>query len=530
MLTLLVKDFKLMFIKEKSVSKRIVSAIFSLLFLAAFLVVEIFLFTAILNKIKNFTGAAPAFMTLFLFVISMLMIIMSVFQAKKLFFDEKDIEQLSSYPVSNSQIILSKLLFLFLLHYATSFVFVYPLFIAYASIFPKGLLFYYIALFYPVLTFIFEMGVALILVYPVKLILQWFKKHVIFEFIAIVVILLGVTYLYSQVLNVFISLVANNNINSLFNAETIAGFIQFRANALPINFLSDVFLAGSTSAVLPYLCITLGIFILGISLTIFAFHYVRSVSYTAKSKTKKREYKKHSVTYALVKKEVSLLVKDSDYIFSFTGLLIIQPFLLYLVISAINVIFNSGTFRYYLILVPNFIGIIDVLIIMMFTLIINQGANRYISMEKHTIKNMKTIPVSFRKQLTIKMMIPFSLSFVSLLISLLVLLFTSVISISAFVGTLVLSTLVLFIFDLISMREELNIRHNKPRSATLSTVFSYVLPFAYVILGFVLSIFDFNIWLIYLMGVVLFIALGLPHAMYIQKNIGSLFLDLEAVN
>ncbi|MBR7140846.1 MAG: hypothetical protein IKD03_01765, partial [Clostridia bacterium] len=110
MLTLLVKDFKLMFIKEKSVSKRIVSAIFSLLFLAAFLVVEIFLFTAILNKIKNYTGAAPAFMTLFLFVISVLMIIMSVFQAKKLFFDEKDIEQLSSYPVTNSQIILSKLL------------------------------------------------------------------------------------------------------------------------------------------------------------------------------------------------------------------------------------------------------------------------------------------------------------------------------------------------------------------------------------------------------------------------------------
>jgi hypothetical protein len=32
------------------------------------------------------------------------------------------------------------------------------------------------------------------------------------------------------------------------------------------------------------------------------------------------------------------------------------------------------------------------------------------------------------------------------------------------------------------------------------------------------------------MGVVLFIALGLPHAMYIKKNIGSLFLDLEAVN
>lgn len=281
---------------------------------------------------------------------------------------------------------------------------------------------------------------------------------------------------------------------------------------------------------MPYLCITFGVFVLGVSLTIFAFHYVRSVSITAKSKPQKKEYKQRSVTHALVKKEISLLVKDSDYIFSFTGLLIVQPFLLYLVISAINVIFNSGTFRYYLLLVPNFIGIIDVLIIMMFTLIINQGANRYISMEKHTIKNMKIIPVSFRKQLTIKMMIPFTLSFVSLLISLLVLLLTSVISISAFVGTLVLSTIVLFIFDLISMREELNIRHSKPRSTTLSTLFSYILPFAYVGLGLLLSFWSVNIWLIYLMGVVLFVALGLPHALYIKKNMGSLFLDLEAVN
>ena len=54
-------------------------------------------------------------MTLFLLVISVLLIVFLIFQAKKLFFNEKDIEQLTSYPVSNSQLVLSKLLLLFLL-------------------------------------------------------------------------------------------------------------------------------------------------------------------------------------------------------------------------------------------------------------------------------------------------------------------------------------------------------------------------------------------------------------------------------
>ena len=93
--------------------------------------------------------------------------------------DKKDIEQLSTRPVSNSSVILSKLIFLLINHYVTSIIFVYPLFVAYGTIVTKGVWFYYLAFFYPILSFLFEMGIALILVYPVWLINKYLRKHLI---------------------------------------------------------------------------------------------------------------------------------------------------------------------------------------------------------------------------------------------------------------------------------------------------------------------------------------------------------------
>ena len=81
-------------------------------------------------------------------------------------------------------------------------------------------------------------------------------------------------------------------------------------------------------------------------------------------------------------KELVLLFKDSNNIFSYAGLLIVQPFLLYLVVSALNGVFSSGTFAYYLIALPYFLPVLDIVLIMLFTVIINSGANNYISKQK----------------------------------------------------------------------------------------------------------------------------------------------------
>lgn len=531
MLTLLIKDFKLMFPGGKGGRlSRILRLLLSVLFIGFFIGIEVFLFSAILDKIENFPEARVAFIRLFLLVLSIFMTVSGIFRAKKLFFNEQDIQQLANHPVENSKLIFSKMVFLVLIHYATALMFEYPVFIAYGLAMQKSIWFYYKALFYPLLASVFELGIALILVYPVWMFLQYLKKHVALEFSLAVALIFSLAIPYSRLLNVFVSLVSNNELTQLFTEESIATIRAIGEGFLPLNLLADAFVLDRTSRLFSYVTIAGGIFVFGLSLTVFTFHYVRNMSVTAKPVKKKPTFQKRSQLYGLIKKELLLLTKNPDYIFSFSGLLFVQPFLLYLIVTAMNAIFSSGTLLYYTTLFPNFVALIDVFLVIMVTLIINSGANRYIAIEERTIKNLKTIPVSYRTQLIIKMLIPFSLSAIFLLVSVAVLLISGVMTLLTAFFSLLLTLVVLFVFDVVSMREELHIRHGKPRSTFLSSMISYVLPFAYIALVMVLSYNGFSLPVMYLLGVALFVLLGLYPLYNVGRRMGEWFMELEAIN
>ena len=131
MLNLLLKDFRLMFSGSAKLSERIISAVFTVLFIGCFVAVEWFVFSGIISKISDVAGAKESFLCVFLFVIIVLSTVSCVMSAKKLFFDPKDVELLSNRPVQSGQIISSKLVLLFLVQTSAAFMFEYPLFIAY---------------------------------------------------------------------------------------------------------------------------------------------------------------------------------------------------------------------------------------------------------------------------------------------------------------------------------------------------------------------------------------------------------------
>lgn len=531
MLNLFMKDFRLMFSRDRNGTKGFVRILFSAFFIACFVAIEIFLFSAILKRIGKFNGASAVFMMLFLVIISVFMTVGGVFQAKKLFFNEQDIHQLSNLPITNSMMILSKLMFLFIIHCGTSFLFEFPIFVAYGRIFGKPIIFYYKAIFYPLLASVFELGIALLVVYPVWMFTQYLKKHVVLEFGISVAVIFLLAYPYSRILNIFVDLVADNQLILLFTEESISSLANIVEYCIPINFLAQMFIMNmGATRMLPYLAISGGIFMLGLSITVFTFHRVRNMTNASKPKPPRADYKMRSHTYGFVKKEIILLTQNSDYVFSFSGLLVVQPFLLYLIVSAMNAIFRSGTFLYYKTLFPNFVELVDVFLVMMVTLIINGGATRYIGIEERTIKNLKTIPVDYRIQLMIKLLIPYVLSAIFLLVSLIVLLISGIMTIVTAAFALLLTLTVTLVFDVISLREELNIRHGKPRSTFISTLFSYVLPFAYIALVMFLSYKGTALWLIYLMGVALFVVLGLPQFLKLRKHMGDWFMELEAIN
>ena len=225
-----------------------------------------------------------------------------------------------------------------------------------------------------------------------------------------------------------------------------------------------------------------------------------------------------------------MLTKNTEYSFSFLGLLVVQPLLAYLVVKALNTIFTTGVFAYYISVVPNFLPLMDVLLLMIFTVSINQGACQYIQMEKRTIKVMKTIPVSYKTQLLIKVGIPFVLSFVSFLITILVLVISGVISFITFVFALILVTILLVTYEIVSLKEELSIRNKKPRSTFVSNLYSYALPIVYFGVTAVLSFYSIPLVLAFVIGVVVLVGILIPNIIHIKKNMNSLFMDLDVIN
>ncbi|MBQ8416873.1 MAG: hypothetical protein IJX13_08290, partial [Clostridia bacterium] len=130
----------------------------------------------------------------------------------------------------------------------------------------------------------------------------------------------------------------------------------------------------------------------------------------------------------------------------------------------------------------------------------------------------------------IKVSVPFSLSTASLLVTVVTLLIGQKISLmTGFFGFL-LTLILLAIFDIVSLKEEMRISNNRPRSTFLSTCYSYLLPFAFFGVAVVSSVFGFDILLSYLFGGAVFALLGIPHVLKIKSKMEDLFIDLEMVN
>lgn len=530
MLSLIAKDFKLMFANKSGLKTKILSWIFSVVVGLLFIAIETFVFVTILNKIKIYENAAVPFFSIFLFIISMMLIVFAVYNTKKLFFDEEDVKYLASFPISNSKKVLSKLIFLLLIQYAANLIFTTPLFIAYGIIFEKLMFFFYSVVFYPLLTFIFEAGVALIIVYPYKLISDFMKKHVLVQFIVTLVIAFALTYVYGQVLNLFITLVSSNQLDSLFNADVVEDITNISKYLVPVNFLVEIFINKSMKYFLSYFSVAAGAFLLGLTLLVYFYHNFTNMIVNEKKKDSTREMKILPVKKALIRKEFIILFKDSNYLFSFTGLLAVQPFLSVLIIKSINTVFASGSIAYYISLLKNFLPLMDILIMMLITLIISQGANQYITMEDKNIRLIKMMPVKIKTQLSVKVLIPFTLSASFCFISYLALLVTGTISWTTFVFGVILTILLLCVVDLVSLFEELKIKRNKPRSYFLSNTYSYVLPILYFIVSLVGSYFDISIYIAYGLGIIIFILLSLPFVINIKSKVKNLFDELEVSN
>jgi len=556
-INLLVKDFKLQFFSGENTKKKLLGLIIRILLAGALALVVTFIFTQVMIKVSDYDRmmqriaiesgtavadgidpyrAVKAYMTLFLAIISVIMIVLNVVRAYKLFFNDKDVEILIKMPVSNTDIILSKLIVIFVSHIVTSFIFVFPLFVAYYLQVGGSPRLYFVAVFYTFLSFLLEAGIALIIVYPFKLIVDYLKKHILIQFIIALVLMLGMAALYARVLNVFMDMVVNrmsdsSSVIGLFTPENIENVIRM-TNIVPLIYLIQFYFSGlrNVTFLVRYIFTAGGIFLVGLAISVFAFNFFRNIRFQSKKRIKKGGVKVSSVNKALIKKELILLFKDSNNMFSFSALLIVSPILMYLVVYAINGVFSNGTFSFIALIIKDIIPLIDIVLIMLFTTIISSGASNYISNERRTMKILKTIPISPFKQLLFKVLVPFTLSAISLLISAIVLLITRVVTFNTLIFGFILSIMLLVLYMLASLKEEMKIRNEEKKNTTLSTLFAYVVPIIFLLVSIIISYLEYNVIYAYLITMGVILLMVLPFVINMRKKIDNDFLDLEVIN
>lgn len=510
---------------------RILSYFFIVIVGVLFIFIEVYLFQAIFNKIKEVNGATSSYFTLFLFIISVFMTVFCLFTAKKLFFNEVDNMKLQALPISEGKIVASKLFFLFFSTYFMNLVFSLPLFITYGTIFSKSYVFYFYSLFYPFVLFFFQAGVALILVYPYKLFLDFLKKHLVIQFIVVAVIAFGLTYLYSQALNLFISLVSNNNIAYLFTTDMIDSITRASRFMIPINTLEDAFVNYNLPSLFISLVVSLGVFTIGVALAVYFYNkFLQVVFNTTPNPNAERELKQTTPVKALIKKELVILFRDSNFIFSFTGLLIVEPFLSFLIIKGINSVFGSGSISIYLAAVPNIMSFLDITLMLLTSAIIFQGANSYITNENKNVRLMKFIPIKIFTQLSIKVLIPLLLSLFFLIFSYSVLIIGAVIPLPTFLYGLLMNILYIIVLSIVSLYEELHIKRNQSKNSFVSTLYTYLVPLIFFVFALLCSYNRISYHYTFLIGIGVILLSSLPLLINFKQRIINNFLSLEISN
>lgn len=529
MFNLLKKDFHLFFPDQGYLRKKIATSLFISIIVLLFISIEVFVFCTILNKIKVYQNAAPAFFSIFLFVIVILLTFSAIVNTSKLFFNEQDYHQMMIYPISNLKKIGTKLIFLFFFQYVLNVAFAFPLFISYGIMLNISTSFYFVMLIYPILSFLFEAGVAMLLVYPYKLLSNFLKQHLLLQFIAMLLLLCLGTFLYSEVLTLFMSLVSNNQMEQLFTTSFIGFLTNLGESLFPSNFLVTIFTNFKASSFFIYLGIVIALFGLGLTLvSIFYTHFSQSIQKTRHGVQKKVTVLPPIIT--LIQKEIILLFKDSNNIFTFTGLLLVQPVLSYLICHAMSTVFTRGVFAYYILMLPNFIPLVNIVFLVLITIIINKGANQYISMEKNNIRLLKSIPMKPSTQLLIKVAIPFTLSFIFSLISFVTLYLANVIDLNTFLIGFAVNTILLFSVDIISLYEELKAHKNGSKNTLLSTIYSYFLILIFFVVSVVLSYFYVDTIIVSLVSIGVLIILTLPFIICMPSRVTRLFNALEVTN
>ncbi len=466
--------------------------IFKLLFIACFIALEVYVFLSIDKKIVQYSSYGTYdFLVLFLFVMCLISIISSIIKARKTLFNQSDVRVLLPLPISENTIVFSKIGYIYIKEVILNLIISTPILITFGATRNYMPYFYIFSVLYPFIVCLFNIGVALILVVPYEFIYKLIKQSDLVQFILASCLVIGLCFAYQVVLNMFLIALSDSSIGGVFSDEFISNLHNSTKFLQPINACLDPLINDKNKV--SNICLFLGLImvVLAVGSILSTYFYTKlnksNIDISIK-KNKVKEIKVMPPFKALLTKELSILFKDSTYVFSYTSLLIMAPFLSFVVVSSLNTILYSNL-KTFMSLFPELVNGINITLILLFSSVINASNSLSISREGKSIQIVKYIPIDVKKQLCAKLMIPTLLSSLSLLISLLTLIISKNISISCFFSSLVIGLILIIFTNFFGLYLDILDKGNSRNkisylNSLITLLFPIILLFIHILLGF----------------------------------------------
>ncbi len=263
--SLILKELNTTSIGSKFKKENLLNTILEIILYGGFIAIEVYLFHMLIKKFEAYNGVSIAFLTIYLTIISFIITVILTIQARKSIFSIVDAQVMLTKPIRPKDNIISKIVFIYIKDVLFNFCVSFPILVSYAiNIHLEGYVIIFCVL-YPFLMALIETGIACIFVLGFQKIYLLLQQNVIFQLIFSIVIIVIFCYLYSYILNIFMVVVKDGNISTIFTNETLEVLKQIGLFCIPERFFVGVFSFDFIPLIYMVLIVS-GVLVLGIFL------------------------------------------------------------------------------------------------------------------------------------------------------------------------------------------------------------------------------------------------------------------------
>lgn len=527
---LLFKEFRLGFRQgETSLLAKVAKIVFTLLGGILFVVLLSFLTGALYDKLTTYSYAAP-FHTLvfFLFIVLAVTILEGATRARKCLFDKGDSLVIAPLPIARYQVILSKMLYVYLVQLVELMLLSMPLLITFGVKVNFPYWYHVMSVVYCLLLSFFSTGLSFLLSLLFQVFYLLLKDRNLIQFVLASIVVVLLCYAYQVFLNLFLVSLSDSALTGTLSKDFVKGLTDTTFFLLPVFNMLDLFMGHDN--ILSNSLIILGLLVFALAAGYLSSDFALSKRLLFREREKSVDiasFRIESPKKALLKKELLLLFKDSSNTFSYTSVLIMLPFLSFVVLSSLKatLTYNLSVFLTYY---PETLNVVFLSLFLLFVGIVNAGNALKPSLEGKALVVSKTLPYKPSFVLLVKLLCPSLLSLLSTTISLLVLSGTKTLSWPLFGVAFGASILLILSMNLLSLLGDVHdLGQSKAHLSFLSSMASYLVPLLVLALGLVLSFSGTKSETIYLVCFLISLVSLLPLFLFPPRRVDRLYRRME---